>query len=493
MSNAAFEGDLSQRSLAAVLGEIFRRNLKGRLSVHAAGMPPLELHVSNGLASSPAGDPEAEVHRTVSLGEGRYTLEPGPPPGAAASSLLRLVLTAARTIPSMDQVRSALGDLDAPLTITDAGRDRRTAGTSLSAQEGFLLSRVDGVGTSREICQASASGEDEALCTLLGLTAAGLLQIGAADGAPAVPVPRREPVDDPMARLQGFLKKTEGVAPTSAPTEPGKGAQAPTPRRLDVAAAAGTGALGSAGSPSVRAMVLDRLRASEGQNYYQLLEVETGASEDVIQKSYYSLARRYHPDRFHTPDVVDLQPAMEMLFARVNQALYMLKDPEKRQEYDRILSKGNLDSGKIQQAAAAEVGRENYRRGWKLVTMGQFVKALPFLQNAVRADESKAEYFEILGMVQSLNPRFKEEAERTLKKACELAPASGTGFLRLGLYYFKNRQTEKASKALQEAIGWDPDNPMARMALSKVKAGSANAVKDGTWLIRKLLQDQANN
>ena len=216
--------------------------------------------------------------------------------------------------------------------------------------------------------------------------------------------------------------------------------------------------------------------------------METGASEEVIQKNYYSLARRYHPDRFHTPDVVDLQPAMELLFARVNQAFYTLKRPEKRQEYDRILSKGSRDTREVQQAAAHEVARENYRRGRQLVAKGQYVKALPFLQNAVRADQSKAVYFETLGMVQSLNPRLKEEAEQTLKTACKLAPASAAGFLRLGLHYFKTRQIEKAAKALQTAVDWDPTNPLANMALGKVKAGGATAVKDGTWLIRQVLQ-----
>jgi Tfp pilus assembly protein PilF len=134
------------------------------------------------------------------------------------------------------------------------------------------------------------------------------------------------------------------------------------------------------------------------------------------------------------------------------------------------------------------VGRENYRRALKLLAAAQYVKALPFLENAVRADDSKANYFETLGMVQSLNPRFKEEAEQSLKKACDLAPASGEGHLRLGLHYFKTHQLEKAARALQTALGWDPTSPLARMALGKVKAGGTSAVKDGTWLIRQLLQ-----
>jgi curved DNA-binding protein CbpA len=307
-----------------------------------------------------------------------------------------------------------------------------------------------------------------------------------------------------MARLQGFLKKTEGPAPAPAPVAPVKSVRRPAtkvaataaaaaPRTAGAATAPAKNAPAPAETPSDRMMLLTRLRDSEAQDFYQLLEVETGASEDVIQKSYYSLARRYHPDRFHAPDVADLQPAMEMLFARVNEAFYSLKDPERRQKYDRVLYKGNHDTRKVQQAAAEEVGRENYRRGRQLVAMGQYVKALSFLENAVRADESKAEYFETLGMVQSLNPRLKQEAEQTLKKACELAPASGAGPLRLGLHYFKTRQSEKAAKALHEALGWDPTNALARIAMGKVKAGGASAVKDGTWLIRQVLQNQADD
>lgn len=489
MSDDAFEGDLRLRPLTAVLGEIYCRNLTGRLSVQADGLPPLELDIEKAQASSPAGDPEAEVRRTAAQGEGHYSLQSGSSPGPRTSPLLKLVLAAASAIPAMEQVHAALGNLDAPILITDSGEHCLSTGASLSAQEGFLLSRVDGVGSTRELCQVSATGEEETLRALLGLTAAGLLQLGAAEEIAGSPAPARAPRDNPMARLQGFLKKTEAPARASATAATAREAAAST---TQVATQAGPSKVSEATekSSSHRAMLLDRLRASEAQNFYQLLEVEAETSQELIQKNYYSLARRYHPDRFHGSDVADLQPAMERLFARVNQAFYTLKDPERRQEYDRSLHKGDLDTRKMQQSASQDLGRENYRRALKLVAAGQYVKALPFLENAVRADQSKADYFETLGMVQSLNPRLKDEAERALKKACHLAPARPEGFLRLGLYYFKTHQLEKAAQALQTALGWDPTNALARMALGQVKAGGSSAVKDGTWLIRQLLQGQ---
>ena len=84
-------------------------------------------------------------------------------------------------------------------------------------------------------------------------------------------------------------------------------------------------------------------------------------------------------------------------------------------------------------------------------------------------------------------------AELLLRVVERVAPDRAAGLLRLGLHYFKTRQIEKANKALQKALGWDPTDPLARMAMGKVKAGGPSAVKDGTWLIRKVLQDSGDD
>jgi molecular chaperone DnaJ len=64
-------------------------------------------------------------------------------------------------------------------------------------------------------------------------------------------------------------------------------------------------------------------------DYYKVLGVGKGASEEEIKKSYRKLARKYHPDR----NPGDKQA--EERFKEISQAHDVLSDPEKRKQYDR--------------------------------------------------------------------------------------------------------------------------------------------------------------
>jgi DnaJ-class molecular chaperone len=63
------------------------------------------------------------------------------------------------------------------------------------------------------------------------------------------------------------------------------------------------------------------------QDYYKVLDVERGASQDEIRKAYKKLSKKYHPDG-ETPQVEK--------FKQVQEAFDVLGDAEKRQQYDRF-------------------------------------------------------------------------------------------------------------------------------------------------------------
>ncbi len=70
---------------------------------------------------------------------------------------------------------------------------------------------------------------------------------------------------------------------------------------------------------------------SEKRDYYEVLGVDKNASEDDIKKAYKKLAKKYHPDLNR-----DDPKTAEEKFKEVNEAYEVLKDPQKKAQYDQF-------------------------------------------------------------------------------------------------------------------------------------------------------------
>ena len=70
------------------------------------------------------------------------------------------------------------------------------------------------------------------------------------------------------------------------------------------------------------------------KDYYSVLEIKKGASDDEIKKAYRKLAMQYHPDRNKD------DKRAESKFKDISEAYAVLSDNKKRQQYDQFGSEG---------------------------------------------------------------------------------------------------------------------------------------------------------
>ena len=69
---------------------------------------------------------------------------------------------------------------------------------------------------------------------------------------------------------------------------------------------------------------------ADKKDFYEVLGINKGASEDEIKKAYRQMAKKYHPD-LH-PDDKEAEEKMK----EVNEAYEILSDPEKKARYDQF-------------------------------------------------------------------------------------------------------------------------------------------------------------
>jgi hypothetical protein len=299
----------------AELGLLDKDGLEDAIALHAHEVIARLFTWQDGLYAF-RDEPEEEAHGEVTL-----KLSTG-----------ELILEAVRAVKDPDVVRYALGDIDRVLAVSSDPL-LRFQKLNLSPADGFVLSRVDGVTSARELMQMIPLPPEECQRSLFGLLSTGAVQYmdkqrrAREIGTPAGPAPDHAPA----------VERAEPAAP--APEAP-----AGHPAALPVAPA-GPPSSEPAGLPldakaeERRREILDAWEGLGTRNHFEVLGLQRAVTETEVKDAYFRLAKRFHPDVHHGASLADLRDKLEAVFIRLGQAYDTLRDPKKRADYEDRLGR----------------------------------------------------------------------------------------------------------------------------------------------------------
>jgi tetratricopeptide (TPR) repeat protein len=195
----------------------------------------------------------------------------------------------------------------------------------------------------------------------------------------------------------------------------------------------------------------------ENSTYYQILDVADDAHPEELKKSYFRLARKFHPDLFSRDLSPEIIQKIDEVFDQITKAYQTLSDEKRKAEYDKELSAPPGDERKNQ----AKEAEKRFRQGKTLFDQARYEEALVFLEQSVRLDQNKARPFMLLAMTQTKLPIYRKEAEKNFIKATRLEPWSAEAFVGLGVLYKREGLLIRANKQFERALQIDPDHKIA--------------------------------
>jgi hypothetical protein len=354
---------------------------------------------------------EQSPDRTVVFSADRLP-EPVPPPAPAVVPA-RIEVDPARIEALKEEAR--------PLRLSPS-LSEELQGAAISPEEGFLLSRIDGLARASDILAMSPMPEAETATALLNLIDKNLIVFGGK-------APVREPARE---------------SPPPPATAPLKG----VPDEATV-------------------RELDRLLAlAKSQAYAELLGVAPGAPAGARKSAYLKIIGKFHPDKFPRA-ADDIREKLSRLCAESAEAMDQLaiQPPPRPASSSPSGGNGYSPSSSVGASSGRSQGpnfdkrryaRELYDRANRAFDMQDFWESIQLCRQALETDDTQAEYFHLLGRALMQNKKWRKEAADSFRKATELDPGNLAYLGMLGAVYKAEGLQARATAVLKKAQSLDP-------------------------------------
>jgi curved DNA-binding protein CbpA len=190
-------------------------------------------------------------------------------------------------------------------------------------------------------------------------------------------------------------------------------------------------------------------RARE-RNLFARLGLADSAGREDVKKAFLGIARQFHPDRFTSPGLADLQDTVRDFFSAVNEAYELLSDDKRRATY--------ASERKGHQAAHAEAAKVDFLKGEACLRTRDFARARGFFEAAIRVDR-RPEYLAALAQAWLLDALKKDrERARALLQEATKDPSCDRASLVAGMLAREEGDESAAERHFRAAVEANPRN-----------------------------------
>lgn len=408
------------------------------------------------------------LRKVFSWSEGEYAFEDKEEGDLEPDMSLRLstgemILEAVRSIDDPDVIRFALGDIDRILGLSSDPL-LRFQKIALTPADGYVLSRIDGTLSARELLQLIPMVPDETLRSLFGLVSTGVVEFLALPPKPQ-PKPDTRPVGQP-ARTGPIPvvmpPATQAAVPPGTPPPPASPPESAETLRIREAR---------------RQEVLEAFDGLKTKSHFDVLMIPRASSEAQVKEAYFKLAKKFHPDTHHDPALGDMREKIEAIFIRLGEAYEVLRNPRTRGNYEADLASRTPRvpvTGTVlvnpqepepppDPEYEARLAEESFRKAVKLFTQEKYWDAIQLLEGALAGAETrtKLRIRVLLGKAYIKNPKWTKRGEEQLQGVVRDDPKNVDARYALGELYKATGLKARALHEFQRVLELKPEHEEA--------------------------------
>ncbi|HUG53550.1 MAG TPA: DUF4388 domain-containing protein [Vicinamibacteria bacterium] len=389
-----------------------------------------------------------------------------------------LILEAARSVTDPDVVRYYLGDIDRVLGLASDPllRFQRVA---LSPGDGYVLSRVDGTLSAREIVSMISFPPEEVQRSLFALLSTGMIEYLDRPARPR-PAPKGRA---PAVQLAAVPEPAAPAAPSAAEMA------------AEMAAQAAARAEAMAQDDPRRLEILETFATMKGKTHFEVLGLGRGSTEAEVKEAYFRQARRFHPDVHHDPALADMRDKIEAIFVRLGESYEVLRNPRLRAKYEAQLAPAAPPPGApappprppaVDPAVEAREAATAIKRGARLLASEMYWDAIQVLEPALlhAQGKPKQEGRVLLARAYMKNVNWLKQGEELLLQVVKDDRTHVEAYGLLAQFYRDQGLKARAAHMMRKVLEIVPENEAMRAELAALTVAEEESAPRGGLMKR---------